>query len=361
MIVPEHIAAIQPYIPGKPIDELERELGIEHSVKLASNENPLGPSPKALNAATEAFSTVNRYPDGGGYHLKNALAVKWGVRPEEIILGNGSNELIEMAVRTYLMPGDEAIMATPSFVVYDSAVRAAGGISCNVPLKDGRHDLPAMADRLTSKTRLVFIANPNNPTGTIVSQAEVSLLLERLPDNCLLIMDEAYLEYVTYPDFPDSMEFLRQGRDMLILRTFSKAYGLAGLRIGYAIGPGRVVEAMNRVRQPFNTNTPAQAAACAALQDHKHLESVLEMNEKGRSYLEDELNRLGQVFLPTQANFIYIKLPDGFLSESIYNSLLRKGVIVRPAGPDAIRVTIGLPEENKRFIKTFEDLLITPQ
>jgi len=361
MIVPEHISTIQTYIPGKPIDELERELGIENPVKLASNENPLGPSPKAIEAAREALSSINRYPDGGGYHLKNALAAKWGVSPEEILIGNGSNEIIEMAIRTYLMPGDEAIMAKPSFVVYDSVVRAAGGISCNIPLKNGRHDLPAMADRLTEKTRLVFIANPNNPTGTIVSQTEVLSFLENLPGNCLLIMDEAYLEYVTDPDsgFPDSISFLRQGSDLLILRTFSKAYGLAGLRIGYAIGSGRVIEDINRVRQPFNTNTPAQAAACSALKDQEHLEKVLEMNNRGKIYLNNELQRLGQVFLPTQANFIYIKLPEGFLSRTIYNNLLQKGVIVRPAGPDALRVTIGLPEENERFVKAFEDVLVS--
>ncbi len=357
MITPAHITAIRPYIPGKPIDELERELGIEHSVKLASNENPLGPSPKALDAVSEALSSINRYPDGEGYHLKNAIAAKWKVRPEEILLGNGSNELIEIVIRTYLMPGDETVMATPSFVVYDSTVRAAGGISCNVPLKDGRHDLSAMAERITEKTRLVFIANPNNPTGTTVSHAEVSLLFESLPDNCLLVMDEAYFEYVTDPDFPDSISFLRQGHDLLILRTFSKAYGLAGLRIGYAIGPRQVIKTMNRIRQPFNTNAPAQAAACAALKDNEHLNRVLEINEKGKSYLEAELNRLGQFFLPTQANFIYINLPDGFSSETLYNSLLRKGVIVRPAGPDVIRVTIGLPEENRRFINAFEDIL----
>jgi len=357
MKVPEHIDGIQPYVPGKPIEELERELGIREAVKLASNENPLGPSPKAIDAAREALTGVNRYPDGGGYYLTRALAAHWNVSPSQILLGNGSNELIELAVRTFMVPGDEAVMAHPSFVVYDSIVRAVGGRSIPVPLSNGRHDLKAMALRVSDATRLCFIANPNNPTGTTVNQEEVAEWVQGLPDHCLLIMDEAYYEYVTDPAFPDSLGFLREGRPVLVLRTFSKAYGLAGLRIGYALGPAEVITAMNRIRQPFNTNTLAQVAALAALGDSGHLTATRKVNQDGKAYLEGELDRLGLKRLPSQTNFIFIPLPKSLPSSQVYEALLRRGVIVRPAGPAALRVTIGLEGENRAFVEAMEAFL----
>ena len=357
MIVPEHISKIQPYIPGRPLEELERELGISEAVKLASNENPLGPSPEVKDAIAAHVSGINRYPDGGGFYLRNALSGKLGVKPDQIVLGNGSNELIEIAARAFLLPGENAVMAAPSFVIYDSVVRAAGGESLIVPLKDGRHDLPRMAAAVTDRTRMVFVANPNNPTGTIVSHEEVVALLSALPDNCLLVMDEAYYEYVAAPDYPDSPGLLGGGRDLLILRTFSKAYGIAGLRVGYGMGPVDVVETMNRIRQPFNCNGLAQAAALAALRSDAHMRKVVEINREGRQFLALEFDRLGIGYFPTEANFFYVKLPRGQDPSDVFERLLRAGVIVRPAGPAAVRVTIGLPDENRRFISAFENLL----
>ncbi len=355
---PSYISDIKPYIPGKPIEELERELGIKDSVKLASNENPLGPSPVALKALLDDLTTskssnsLNRYPDGSGYYLKSALAEKLSVSPEEIILGNGSNELIDIAVRTFLQPGDEAVMASPSFVVYPLDVQAAGGRSVKVPLKNYTHDLDAMGDAVTSKTRMVFVANPNNPTGTINKQDEFDRLMKRIPDGVLVVVDEAYYEYVTDPDYADSLKYFGDGRDILILRTFSKIYGLAGLRIGYGIAKNGIVAEMNKLRPPFNTNSLAQKAAMYALKDIDHISTTKEANETGKRYLYRELDSLGLKYVPTQTNFIY--MPLGQDANIFYNKLLRQGVIVRPAGPQEIRVTIGLPEENIRFIEALK-------
>ncbi|MBI5142080.1 MAG: histidinol-phosphate transaminase [Nitrospirae bacterium] len=356
MKIAKHINDIQPYVPGKPIEEVERELGIK-AIKLASNENPLGPSPKALEAASAALASIHRYPDGGAYNLRNALAVKHGLGQSELIFGNGSNELIELAARAFIMPGDEALMAAPSFPVYESVVKAIGAAAVVVPLRDFRHDLHAMAARITGKTRIVFIANPNNPTGTIVTMAEFAAFMRRVPDNCLVVMDEAYNEYVSDPECADSMQYLCGGRDVLVLRTFSKAYGLAGLRIGYGMGPETVIEAMNRIRQPFNTSSPAQAAALAALGDRPHLDRVIETNNEGRKYLCAALSGMGQPFVVSQTNFIYMPLDGPLASGDVYYRLMEKGVIVRPAGPQAIRVTIGLPEENRRFIEAFTEVI----
>ncbi len=351
----DDILTLTPYVPGKPVEELERELGISGSVKLASNENPLGPSPMALEAAKGALSNINRYPDGAGYHLRQALGEKYGHPMEGIILGNGSNELLELLVRTFLLEGEAAIMAEPSFVVYKMAAQAAGRERVIVPLKDGRHDLEGMADRITGRTKLIFIANPNNPTGTMNTASEMDAFMERVPDGVIVAVDEAYYEYATAPDYPDSMKYLRAGRRMAVLRTFSKAYGLAGLRIGYALTDSELAGLMNRVRQPFNTNSVAQAAAIAALGDTGHVADTVRNNEDGKKYLRGELDRLKVKYLPTQANFIYMDMKRG--SAGLYEGLLRKGVIVRPMGPTELRVTIGLPSENVRFIKALEGLL----
>ncbi len=350
---PDYIKAIQPYVPGKPIEELERELGISNSIKLASNENPLGPSPEALNAIKDSFSDLNRYPDGAGYYLKNALSEMLSITPQELILGNGSNELIDIAARTYLQAGDEAVMASPSFVVYGMAVQAVGGRSIQVPLKDYRHDLEAMADAITPKTKMVFIANPNNPTGTINTKDEFDALMEKITDNMLVVVDEAYYEYVSAPDYADSMKQFRADRNILILRTFSKIYGLAGLRIGYGIAKKEILTDMNRLREPFNTNSLAQKAALAALKDKAHVANSRKTNNEGREYLYQQLTALNISYVQTEANFIYIPIND---SIALNNSLMKKGVIIRPMGPKAIRVTIGLPEENKRFIEALKEV-----
>jgi histidinol-phosphate aminotransferase len=354
--VPNNIKTINPYVPGKPIGELERELGITGSIKLASNENPIGPSPLAIKALRKGLADLNRYPDGSCYYLRQALSERLQVRPEEMIFGNGSNEIIELAVRTFLVPGDEAIMAHPSFVVYSTIVQAVQGKNIIVPLKECRHDLQEMASRITKKTKIVFIANPNNPTGTINTRTEMDAFMEKVPEGVLVAVDEAYYEYVTDPEYADSMNYFRKGRDILILRTFSKIYGLAGLRIGYGIAGSEIIAGMNRVRQPFNINSLAQNAAVAALRDEKHLAKTKLMNEKGKKYLYKELAALKIDYIPTDANFIYIQLKDN-TAPQIYDSHLRKGVIIRPMGNNAIRVTIGLPEENKRFIETMKTVV----
>jgi len=356
---PEYVSAIKPYIPGKPVEELERELGISGSVKLASNENPLGPSPRALKAIHEELAkqknanSLNRYPDGSGYYLTKALSEKLSVNTDEIILGNGSNELLDIAVRTYLKPGDEAVMAHPSFVVYAMGVQALGGKPVLVPLKHYTHDLEAMGKAVTPKTKMLFIANPNNPTGTMNTRQEFDQLMKVLPDGILVVMDEAYYEYVADPEYADSMKYFRGGRDILILRTFSKIYGLAGLRIGYGIARSEIITEINKLRPPFNTNSIAQTAALHALQDEAHLKTSREINEQGRQYLYRELSSLGLSYVPTEANFIYMVVEDAQL---LYNKLLRQGIIIRPMGPGAIRVTIGLPEENQRFIEALKKI-----
>jgi len=354
--VPEHIKTIKPYVPGKPIEELERELGITDSIKLASNESPLGPSPLAIKALREGIGNLNRYPDGSCYYLKNTLSEKLGLNPDELLFGNGSNEIIELAVRAFLSPGDEAIMAHPSFVVYSMIVQAAKGENIIVPLKEWRHDLDAMASRITDKTRIVFIANPNNPTGTINTKAEMDSFMEKIPEGVLVVVDEAYYEYVTASDYPDSMKYFRQNRDILILRTFSKIYGLAGLRIGYGIAKASIITEMNKVRQPFNVNSLAQKSALAALKDEKHLLRAKRINERGKKYLYKELKTMKINYVPTEANFIYIMLQDN-TAHQLYSELLKEGIIVRPMGPREIRVTIGLPKENKRLIEALKSVM----
>ncbi len=348
---PEHVLGIRPYVPGKPMEELERELGITGSIKLASNENPVGPSPEALKAIAGCLHDLNRYPDGSGYYLKRALSAALSVSDGEIILGNGSNELLDIAARTFLRPGDEAVMAAPSFVVYSMAVRAVGGKAVQVPLKNLAHDLDSMAAAITPGTRMIFIANPNNPTGTINRKDEFDRLMGRVTADMLVVLDEAYYEYVTDPDYADSMKYLHSEKNVLILRTFSKVYGLAGLRLGYGIAKKEIVFDMNRLREPFNTNSIAQRAAVAALSDRAHVERSRGVNEEGKKYLYRELEAMGVAYVPTEANFIYIPLDD---SSAVNDNLLRLGVIIRPMGPKAIRVTIGLPEENRRFIEALK-------
>ncbi len=353
---PEYVSDIEPYVPGKPIEELERELGIEGSVKLASNENPLGPSKNAIKALDmKVLGALNRYPDGGAYYLTRSLADRMNVKEDEIILGNGSNELIDIAVKTFMRPGDEAVMAWPSFVVYPMSVQAQGCSAVKLPLVDFRHDLAVMAEAIKEKTRIVFIANPNNPTGTINTREEFDRFMGRVPDGVLVVVDEAYFEYVSNTDYADSMKYLRAGRDILILRTFSKIYGLAGLRIGYGITRADIAAEMNKIREPFNTNSLAQAAALAALSDEEHVKLSIAANEEGKRYLYRELESLGVRYVPTEANFVFMF--PGLPAPEVYGSLLKRGVIVRPMGEESIRVTIGLPEENRRFIEGMKEIL----
>jgi len=352
---PKHISSIQPYLPGKPIEEVERELGITDSVKLASNENPVGPSSLAIKELRKGLGDLNRYPDGSCYYLRNALSKKLKVKQGELIFGNGSNEIIELAVRTFISPGDEAIMAHPSFVVYSTIVQAAQGNNVVVPLKDLKHDLETMASKITKKTKIIFIANPNNPTGTINTKKEMDAFMKKVPDGILVVVDEAYYEYVDAKNYPNSMTYLKKGRDLLILRTFSKIYGLAGLRIGYGISQAGIVEEMNKIRQPFNVNSLSQKAALAALNDAKHLDRAKSVNDKGKKYLYKELYALNMRYVPTEANFIFILLEND-AAPQLYTSLLKQGIIIRPMGPSAVRITIGLPAENKRLIEALRKI-----
>lgn len=347
---PVYVSGLRPYVPGKPVEELERELGIKGSIKLASNENPLGSSPVAIAAIREGFKELNRYPDGGGFYLKEDLSARLSVASENIILGNGSNELLDIVAKTYMSPGDDAVMASPSFVVYAMAVQSMGCKAVQIPLKDFTHDLPAMRKAVGEKTKLIFIANPNNPTGTINRRDEFDHFMEGLPDGVLVVVDEAYLEYVADPGYADSMKWFRAGKDILILRTFSKIYGLAGLRIGYGIAKKEIITEMDKLRPPFNTNSIAQLAARSALSDDEHVNRSREINDSGKKYLYKEFNDLGLRYVPTEANFVYMPVEN---SMALYEKLLKQGVIVRPMGP-AIRVTIGLPEENRRFIEALK-------
>src|ERR671912_406528 len=297
--VPEYLRTLVPYAPGKPIEEVEREIGIANSIKLASNENPLGPSPLALAAMRQKLAQLHLYPDGDCFYLKRALAAKLDVAPDNLIFGNGSNEIIELAIRTFMRPGDEAVMARQAFVVYKLVVQAAGGISREVPLRDFTHDLEAMEQAISARTRIVFLANPNNPTGTIYRKARWQAFLKQVPPDLLIIVDEAYFEYVEAADYPNSLYYHQQGKTLLTLRTFSKLYGLAGLRIGYAVADKEIISLMHRARQPFNVNAPAQWAALAALDDREHVRRSLESNHQGLQYLTREFARLGIEYVPS--------------------------------------------------------------
>jgi histidinol-phosphate aminotransferase len=342
------IAALSPYVPGKPIEELQRELGLTRVVKLASNENPLGPSPKALAVINESAATLHRYPDGGAFRLREALADRWKVTSDHIILGNGSDEILGLLARTFLSPGDEAVMADHTFVIYKMEVMAAHGKAVTIPLKQWRHDLSAMADAITARTRLLFLCNPNNPTGTMVSAEEVARLLARVPEHVVVVFDEAYYEYVRRSDFPDSMTYVKQGRNAIVLRTFSKIYGLAGLRIGYGVTTPEIANLLNRVRPPFNANSIAQCAALAALSDDEHVANSRAVNQTGMEQVVNGLTALGFTPIPSEANFVYFDV--GRDGRQVFDSLLRQGVIVRHIEGRMIRVTIGQAEDNHIFL-----------
>jgi histidinol-phosphate aminotransferase len=361
MLVPEWVRTLTPYPPGMPIEELERELGIRDSIKLASNENPLGPSPRALAAVAKALGDLHRYPDGSAFYLKRRLAERLGVPGEELLVGNGSNEIIELVIRTFLRPGDEAVVSDQAFVIYRMVVQAAGGTARIVPLRDFTHDLEAMAEAVTPRTRLVFVANPNNPTGTIVRRAAWEAFLAALPRHVIVVADDAYADYVEDPEYPDSMQARGERVPPVVtLRTFSKLYGLAGLRVGYAVAPAPVVEVMGRIRQPFNVNALALVGALAALDDDEHVRRTLTLNRHGMAFLVDAFARLGLTHVPSAANFVLVRVGQG---ARVYEALLRQGVIVRPMDvygfPDHIRVTVGLPEENERFVASLRAVLGT--
>jgi histidinol-phosphate aminotransferase len=358
-LVSEEIEKLPSYIPGKPIEEVQREYGIKDVVKLASNENPLGPSPRAIAAITSALLALNRYPDSGGYYLKEKLAAKLKVKEENIILGNGSDEVLQMVVRTFLIPGDEVIMGDPTFAFYQIVVGAARGRLVPVPLKNFDYDLALMREKVTTATKIIIITNPNSPTGTIIRKKDFDWLLTSLPEHVMVVVDEAYGEYVQSGDFPDSLKYLNSGKKIIILRTFSKIYGLAGLRIGYGISDEQMINYLEKIREPFNTSSLAQVGALAALDDEEHVEKSKKNNQDGLQYLYAALNRLGLEYLPTEANFFLVNVKKD--AQVIFQSLLREGIIVRPMDSyglkEYVRVTVGLPEENRRFIQALEKVL----
>jgi histidinol-phosphate aminotransferase len=357
-VVPDWIQQLAAYPPGMPLEELEREYGLSGSIKLASNENPFGPSPRAVQAIADALPALHRYPDGSGFFLRRALAERLGVPADTIILGNGSNEIIELAARAFLRPGDEAVMADQAFVIYQMVVQATGAVPRTIPLRRYTHDLDAIAAAITPATRLVFLANPNNPTGTIFKRDEWEDFLASVPSTVLVVADDAYADFVEDPDYPDSLAYQRRDRLLLTLRTFSKIYGLAGLRVGYGVGPLSLIEVLNRIRQPFNVNALAQVAALAALEDEAHVERTRANNREGLAYLRAECERLGRPSVPSWANFLLIDVGNG---AHVYEALLRRGVIVRPMDvygmPHHLRVTVGLPEENRRFVASLTEVL----
>ena len=349
------LSRIAPYVPGKPIEEVEREYGVTNAVKLASNENPLGPSPAALKAVQEVLSKLHRYPDGGGTALREAIGEKLKVDPSRVVLGNGSDEVVDLVCKVLLAPGDQAVMAAPTFSIYRIAVLANLGTPVEVPLTAGRHDLDAMLATVGERTKLVFICNPNSPTGTALSCREVREAITRLPDHVVTVCDHAYEDYATSAEFPYGAALLDSGRPVIILRTFSKIFGLAGLRIGYGVGPSALVSWMNRVRLPFNASTVAQAAAIAALGDDAHVRASRSVNAEGKATLTKAFTEMGLVFYPTEANFFYVDVrKDG---KAVFQAMLKHGVIVRHLEGTWLRITIGLPEENRRCVEVLTRVL----
>ena len=354
---PDYVRGINPYVPGKPIEELARDYGIAERdiVKLASNENPRGPSSKVRAAIADAATGVTRYPDGNGFALKQALAARFAVGSEQIVLGNGSNDILELASQAFLRPGDHTVYAQHAFAVYPLATQARGAVGIEVPARDLGHDLAAMRAALTRETRIVFVANPNNPTGTWLPPREVEAFVASVPREVLVVLDEAYSEYLEPAQLADSAAWVARHPNLLVSRTFSKAYGLAGLRVGYGIADASVADLLNRVRQPFNVNSIAQAAALAALADVEYVAESARLNREGMRELERGLDALGVAHVPSHANFLLVRADVAGDAAPVYEALLRAGVIVRPVGsyglPGYLRVTVGLPDENARFLR----------
>jgi len=356
-LAPSYIRSIAPYQPGKPISELERELGITGIIKLASNENPLGASSAAIAAMQEAIKTIALYPDGNGFELKDALVKRYGVAHNNVTLGNGSNDLLELAARAFLQPGDKVVYSAHAFAVYALATQAVGATGISVPATAGfGHDLKAMLQAAKdNKAKIVFIANPNNPTGTFLSAEELQSFLRGLPPEILVVLDEAYNEYLPEEKRYDSVAWLKQFPNLIISRTFSKAYGLAGLRVGYALAHEQVTDMINRVRQPFNVNSVAQAAAVAALRDVSFVKKTFEVNQRGMAQITEGLTKLGLEYIPSFGNFVAFRIGA---AAAMYRRLLELGVIVRPIAnydmADWLRVSIGLESENAKFLSALE-------
>jgi len=357
---PEYVRSISPYQPGKPISELAREMGLETSriIKLASNENPLGMGPRAREALVACCSEVGRYPDGNGFELKQALSRRLGLGADRIVLGNGSNDVLDLVARAFLGPDTEAVFSQYAFAVYPLATQTVGARGIAVPARDFGHDLERMLESIGERTRVVFIANPNNPPGTFVPGERVLDFLARVPDDVLVVLDEAYTEYLDETQRYDSIGWLERYPNLLVTRTFSKAYGLAGLRVGYGLGSAAVIDLLNRVRQPFNVSLVGLAAATAALADEEFIARSAELNRRGMARLVQAFDALGLDWIPSAGNFVAVRVEN---AAAVNRGLLQRGVIVRPIGgygmPDWLRVSIGLPEENEFFLSALADAL----
>jgi histidinol-phosphate aminotransferase len=348
------------YEPGKPIEETARELGVEPAeiIKLASNENPLGPSPKAIRAMRAALGNAHLYPDGSGFYLCKAVAAKLGLVPENVILGNGSNEALEFLGHAFLNPGDDVITTQYAFIVYKLLATAFGVRTIETPSPDYQQNLEAMLEAGTQKTRLIFIPNPNNPTGTLVSQRAIDTFMSRVPEKVVVVFDEAYFEFLDDP--PDTLRFVREGRNVIVLRTFSKIHGLAGLRIGYAVARPDVIEVLHKTRQPFNVNSIAQAGALAALEDGAHLRETKRAVDEGRAYLQKKFAEMQIPFVPAVANFVMVNVGDGC---AVFEKMLRLKIIVRPLKgyglPEWVRISVGTMEENRKLITALREVIRT--
>ena len=358
-LVDEGVRGLTPYQPGKSIEELERELGLTHIIKLASNESPLGPSPMARAMVLAGLDELSRYPDGGGTDLRAALADIHDLAGECLTLGNGSNDILELVARLFVSAEHEVVFSEHAFAVYSLVTRAIGARAVEVPTRDRGHDLAAMADAITERTRLVFIANPNNPTGTWSDAEALERFLAAVPDRVIVVIDQAYAEYVDEPAYPDCIPWLSRHSNLIVTRTFSKAHGLAGLRVGYGVSSADIAELLNRVRQPFNVNSLALAAAAASLEDHEHLARSVEVNRSGMRQLRAGFDAMGIAYIPSVANFLCFAVPGN--AADVYTALLHEGIIVRPAAsyglPRHLRVTVGLQDENARFLQALEKVI----
>ncbi|PIE69969.1 MAG: histidinol-phosphate transaminase [Deltaproteobacteria bacterium] len=357
--VPEHILSISTYKPGKPIQELERELGISGVIKLASNENPLGPSPRAMQAIADHIGSLHRYPDGSGFYLTRALSEWLHVPEASIVLGNGSDDIIGLLTRAFLLPGDTAVMTDPSFLMYEITVKAAGAEPVMVPLDGVNVDLDAIGEAIRPSTRMVFLTHPNNPTGKAIPRAELDRFLDKLPRNILLVMDEAYVEFIRTPGCGSTLDLVGSGRPVVVLRTFSKAYGLAGIRVGYGVMDPEIAGVLQRIRQPFNVNSLALVAAEAALKDTAFLEKTVSVVHAGLDYFYQSAEAMGLPYYKSDANFCMIRVNRP--SVEVFEAMLKAGVIIRSMHaygfPDCIRVNAGLETENSRFIATLKTVL----
>ncbi len=353
------IFKLKPYTPGKPIDEVKRELGLSDIIKLASNENPLGPSPRAAAAISSMLSKIHLYPDANCFELKKRLADIYDMPAAGILIGNGSDELLKLLAETFLTSDDQIIYAQPTFSEYEFAALIMGAECVEVPLDNFTHDLQAMADAITPKTKMVVVCNPNNPTGTIVNAGQLQEFMDQIPDEVLVVFDEAYCEYVESPEYTSGLKYVKEGRNAIVLRTFSKIYGLAALRAGYALTGTGIARALERVMEPFNVNSLAQVGALSALDDQDHLQKSQELNSRGKQFLYNEFDRLGIKYVPTEANFIF--LDTGQNCQDVFEALLQLGVIVRTGDifgfPTYIRVTVGTAEQNQRFIDSLQKVL----